>query len=452
MRIAPVQIARRAPRRRLRRGGILLETILALAIIAIASAGAMTAIQERSRSMLTNVTGSQFATVTEAAERYLLDNYTQVHADLRAAAGPISIAPDELVAAGYLPTGWADAGPMRDNPYGHAYRIWVRRVIDSSYTNAPDTTAQPVPADNELVVGFDALVVSQGTETPDPQETAKAAVAAGKTAGYVHPDRHPGVARGLFGGWQVPVADFRPTGASNDPVHLAGLLPISSETACSRAFYRMEVPGCDDPATPEHEPTLGIELPTIFANSIDDTGQFDPDEAIGLRVDHQARVGGRVRVDGLAVVNSYLETTTPPVNLVGGSYDVQPPTLGNAYLFNVAGSGTFVLPEYVSVETTAGVVETMNSLTVVVQVDGAGVDENDIAFATCTNGSFDTTGAYNCAASSTSPSLLRWNFGTAQPPRNCTSDGDVMIYQFLRHKTDGTPGAWLGNLVWRSCA
>ena len=413
----------RSPRRRT--GMTLLETVLALAVSAVAISIAAFATQERTDDIKAQIAGAQFSVVQEAAQAYIEDEYASIKSSLSGST-PYLIdsngnqkSTDELTARGYLPTGWSGSD---GNPYGHDYQIWVK----DSAPSAPNS-------------GFEALLVTIGSEEVETTNIATAALSVGGNAGFVNYDLDGGgtdTITGLYGGWSANISDYKPSAAGSDPIHLAYTMSASPETSCGEQLYRVDVPGCRNSNVVEN-------VTAVFANdkvwndtngnSIIDAGELstDPDKAIGIDVKNNVFIGGDTRVDGLMVVNSYLEQTPPQESCNGGNANVPSANEGNVFSYSVSGGCNFRLPNYVAISGAAGVTDTVNSLTIVVELNG-GVSDTAIDFSTQDSATLD------------------WGFGDGpNEPENCTGGGQKMIYQFLRFSAESE---WLSQMVWQECA
>lgn len=404
-----------------RRGLTLLETILSLAVGAVAVAIAVYAMQERTRDIKAQIAGAQFTVVQKAAAAYLEDNFAAVDASI-GGAGKLLIddngnqeSTDELIDRGYLPQGWGT--DVNGNPYAHDYQIWVKKP-----------SADP---------GFEALLVTTGDRDIPTTQIATAALSIGGDAGFVNHDlgTDPDTITGLYGSWSASVSNFRPSGSGSANVHIAYAMAFSPDTACGEQLYRVDVPGCKHSNVVENV-TAVFDNDQVWTdsngNGIVDPGEktTDPDKAIGLEVKNNAFIGGDARIDGLLVVNSYLEQTKPQ-ETCSGNLSVPNVTQGNVFHYKVTGSCQFQLPQYVLISDATGIADTVNSLTLVVEV-GGGVAEDEITFSTADSATID------------------WGFGDGtDEPDNCATNGEQMIYQFLRFSQGGT---WLSQLVWQECS
>lgn len=421
-------LGKRPLNRRARRGLTLLESILALTIAAATMASASYSIQKSASDTKARIAGEQFAVISKAAEDYLTDNYTRIHNQIRLNGSPYLLdtdgdgeSIDELVGGEYLAPSWRTGSIT--NPYDHSYEVWV---VDD--------------APGDLNVGFEAVVVALGGQDTNGRQNARAAKAAGKTAGFVDPNPDLGDTdrlNGLYGGWSIDIPTFRPSASSGGDVHIGSLLHLAVETACGKGFYRREKPGCTDSST--------AEVPVIFSNNLDASGSVNPDEAIGLYVENRAVLGDTgdgdqdgIRIDGNLVVNSYLELT-PEQETISGVKQIPPATDANVFFYRLSSNSTIRLPDYVApdVSGTGGTysVDTANSLTVVVELTSSiNNDEAGLDFDAAGGGSID------------------WGFDDGNDdPDNCTPSGgtDTMIFQFVRFSYSTE---WTGQLVWQSCS
>jgi hypothetical protein len=335
---------------------------------------------------------------------------------------------DDLIAQGYLPVGWGDEG-TDSSPYGHDYQVWARTSVG--------------PA-------FEALVVTVGDRQVETTETATAALAVGRNAGFVDHLQSSDTVLGLYGAWSTDIPSFRPSAAGAGDVHLAYALAVSPETACGEQLYRVDVPGCEDSNVVE-------DVTAVFANTqvLDDlngNGQRDPGEtyvpgepgcfdddpltpcsALGIEVKNNVFIGGTTRIDGLMVVNSYLERT-PAIEQVSGNVNVDDVSVGNVFHYELRGSTTFRLPDYFDAADSDAVdgLSTVNSLTIVTR-NGTSLSSSDSAVQFLSSDGAE----------------IDWGFDKGvNDPDHCTANGEEMIYQFLRFSDESK---WLAQLVWQEC-
>jgi prepilin-type N-terminal cleavage/methylation domain-containing protein len=176
MPISPLHTSKRARER----GFTLLETIVALGIIASATIG-MNMIAERySSDTKVTIAASQTRTFGEAAKAYIKDNYAAIQA-VATATAPAMVDVPTLIASGHLTTGF-----MAQNAYRQSLCALVLE-----------------PSANRL----QAMVVAEGgTAIDDLSLGSLAAIVGGSGGGTYSSDAT--VIRGAVGGWAIPVATF----------------------------------------------------------------------------------------------------------------------------------------------------------------------------------------------------------------------------------------------------
>lgn len=208
-------MARLAPHSR---GFTLVETLGALALAAVVSVGAASMIQSSLEDTRAQHVGRHQATVVEASERYLRENYAALLA--ATAAAPVAVPIGTLTAL--LPEGFQST-----NAYGQTPCLRVR---------------QPGPG------RLDALVIAEGGESIPTKNLAYVAAHAGPGGGQINADA-PNVAQGVFGSWRVDVSTYgaapcgaAPAGAPSNRLASA-IFYDGPATTGTDYLYRGEVPG-----------------------------------------------------------------------------------------------------------------------------------------------------------------------------------------------------------------
>lgn len=216
---------RRRPRisRGSRRGLTLLEVLLAVGVAALIAAGAAYALNERTADLKAKAAADQLTVVTQAAEAYIKNNWMTVQGQVPTAGSKALIDIATLITNGYLP-----ASSFSETPYAHHYEIWVRGITGG---------------------GFQAMVVTIGTEDPGRTRLPQIALQTRANTGFViqapYDNNDPDKILGAFGGWTASVGNFRPSGSSG-LVWLASLLSVQEDITGSDFLYRGQIPGRPD--------------------------------------------------------------------------------------------------------------------------------------------------------------------------------------------------------------
>lgn len=228
------RLSRRRPARGLssmgsRRGLTLLEVLLAVGVAALIAAGAAYSLNERTADLKAKAAADQLTVVAQAAEAYIKNRWTFVKSKVPNAGDKAVITVADLIAGGYLPS-----ASFNETPYAHHYEIWVRGI-----TNTGDVSKN----------GFQAMVVTIGTEDPGRTRLPQIALQTRANTGFVIQDPYdnanPDRILGAFGGWTANVPDFRPSGASG-LVWLASLLSVQEDITGNDFLYRGQIPGRPD--------------------------------------------------------------------------------------------------------------------------------------------------------------------------------------------------------------
>lgn len=154
----------------------------------------------------------QMKLVTDAAGRYIKDNYAAVSA-LATPTAPALITLDMLRNTGYLPASFAD-----QNAYGQSYNVLA---------------LEPTP--NKL----QTLVVTRNGDPIKELYMIDIAKQIGAQGGYIS-TLDASVATGSFGGWSTSLA---PYGGSTGSGHLASALFFEDGALVNDYLYRNAVPG-----------------------------------------------------------------------------------------------------------------------------------------------------------------------------------------------------------------
>ncbi|RBB97365.1 shufflon system plasmid conjugative transfer pilus tip adhesin PilV [Pseudomonas sp. MWU12-2115] len=165
-----------------------------------------------SNRQMNTSSAQQMKLVTEAAGRYIKDNYAAVSA-LATPTTPALITLDMLRNTGYLPAGFAD-----QNAFGQSYNVLA---------------IEPTP--NKL----QSLVVTRNGDPINELSMIDIAKQIGAQGGYIS-TLNASVATGSFGGWSTSLA---PYGGSTGSGHLASALFFEDGALVNDYLYRNAVPG-----------------------------------------------------------------------------------------------------------------------------------------------------------------------------------------------------------------
>lgn len=228
----------------------------------------------------TAATSTQMQVFDKAATQYVADNGATI-AESATSTSPVTITATQLVAGGYLPTGYANV-----NPFGQS---WQAQVLQ--------------PSSGQL----ETLVTSTGgVAISDTKQLAQIAAQTGAQGGFVPYANQAGDsfntsnAYGTYGAWSVPLTSFSNPGSG----HLASLLAFTDVTANTQYLYRVQVP--NHPELNAMQTDLGMTDTGGTAHNINGantvnavTGQFSGQiGAVGLSPsDFPTGWGGGLRTD-----------------------------------------------------------------------------------------------------------------------------------------------------------
>ena len=194
---------------KLNRGFISIELMIALVVIAIATAGGISVLMSYLDGLNEQHAAQQQQQVAKAAEKYLKDNFSTVLASAGATA-PAVITVPMLRNTRYLPAGFSDT-----NIFGQQYQVRARK-----------------PAANQL----ETLIVTTGAGSPGDVDPADRP-AHGRSGGYIS-KANTGIAQGAA--WQVALSNF---GSDPGAGHLATALFFQDGAIANEYLYRNSVPG-----------------------------------------------------------------------------------------------------------------------------------------------------------------------------------------------------------------
>jgi len=208
-------------------GVTLIELIVAITIMSAMAVGINALINQSTEDTRASVTALHLKTVGDAANEYIKDNYAAVTA-VATATAPALIRVSDLIAGGYLTTGYAVANPRNQNT--------CVLVLE--------------PAANNLT----ALAITEGGDTIDDLTLGQIAATIGGAGGGIYSTATTTV-RGAMGGYSLAVGNFanannltqKCDGTAGTPALAAGhpaiALWFADGNAVSAALYRDAVPG-----------------------------------------------------------------------------------------------------------------------------------------------------------------------------------------------------------------
>ncbi|HHK5074435.1 TPA: shufflon system plasmid conjugative transfer pilus tip adhesin PilV [Pseudomonas aeruginosa] len=191
-------------------GFISIELMIALVVIAIATAGGISVLMSYLDGLDEQHAAQQQLQVAKAAEKYLKDNFSTVLASAGATA-PAVITVPMLHNTRYLPAGFRDT-----NIYGQQYQVLARK-----------------PAANQL----ETLIVTTGGQVASELSIRRIAQLMGATGGYIS-KTNTSIAQGAA--WLVALSNF---GSAPGAGHLATALFFQDGAIANEYLYRNAVPG-----------------------------------------------------------------------------------------------------------------------------------------------------------------------------------------------------------------
>ncbi|QTP13359.1 shufflon system plasmid conjugative transfer pilus tip adhesin PilV [Serratia symbiotica] len=198
--------------KKLHEGFTLLEIIMGLAILAIASTSVMMYQQSQAEDDLNSVTAQYQSILTKASQKYISDNYDAVLA-VATATTPAVITVPMLKTTKYLPASFGNVGPR-----GQTYQLYAIE-----------------PSSNKL----ESILVSSGGPTISDKNLVQIANKAGATAGYVLSSA-PGTVKGVYGSWSTALSNYK---IGNNAGHLASALFFTDGQVDNDYLYRSAVSG-----------------------------------------------------------------------------------------------------------------------------------------------------------------------------------------------------------------
>lgn len=189
-----------------------LEVMICLIIGTLATVAAIPMYQNYNEKQLRLVAAQQMEYVSDAAAKYIKDNYASV-VSVATSTSPATISVTMLRNTGYLPASFSD-----QNTYGQTYTV---RALE--------------PTPNKL----ETLVVTQSGETIAEMSLLEISRLIGARGGYISKSSSS-MATGTMGGWQVSLASY---GVSPGAGHLATALFFDDGSVVNDYLYRNAVPG-----------------------------------------------------------------------------------------------------------------------------------------------------------------------------------------------------------------
>lgn len=208
-------------------GVTLIELIVAITIMSAMAVGINSLINQSTEDTRASVTALHLKTVGDAANEYIKDNYAAVTA-VATATAPALIRVSDLIAGGYLTTGYAVANPRKQNT--------CVLVLE--------------PTANNLT----ALAITEGGDTIDDLTLGQIAATIGGAGAGIYSTATTTI-RGAMGGYSLAVGNFanannltqKCDGTAGTPTLAAGhpaiALWFADGNAVSAALYRDAVPG-----------------------------------------------------------------------------------------------------------------------------------------------------------------------------------------------------------------
>lgn len=223
--VAPAPFLPRPVQRQI--GLTLLEMLISLGILGAVVVGLATMIESAADDTKASVTALHTRTVGNAADAYIKDNYAAI-TTVASAASPALIRVADLIAQGYLPSGYSGL-----NPRGQSTCVLVLE-----------------PSPNKLM----GLLITEGGDTIDDLTLGQVAGMVGGSGAGVY-SASPGIISGAMGSFGFPFGAFgnpnqlgqRCDGTAGSPVaaagHLAMALWYSDAAQGASTLYRDAVPG-----------------------------------------------------------------------------------------------------------------------------------------------------------------------------------------------------------------
>lgn len=241
--------------KRVSRGFISIEVLITLVVVIAGMTLGLQWLQSDSDQKINQAAAEHAKQITDAANRFIKDNYSTVVA----AAAPLATYTPATIST-YLPSNFNTT-----SPYGQTYSIRVYQ-----------------PSANKL----ETMIVTTGGETIAETSLRKIAQLMGAAGGYVS-SSNTAVAQGAYGGWQINFANY---GATPGAGKLAMALFFQDESLVSDYLYRNAVPG--------HPELNQMNTPlNMRAQATENTSD-------ALCVVGDTSTYGRIAVDGIGAVLS----------------------------------------------------------------------------------------------------------------------------------------------------
>lgn len=243
------------------KGVTLLEMLVALSIMAAIAAGVTALIDQSAKDTKAAVTATHVRAVGEAANKYIRDNYSGLTGSATATT-PALIRISDLIAGGYLTTGFSTTNPRRQST--------CVLVLE--------------PTSNNLV----SLLVTEGGDTIDDLTLGQIASMVGGAGGGVYSTDTTKV-RGAMGGYSLAIGNFANAnhlGQKCDGTggtisfakgHPMMALWFADGAAVSATLYRNSVPGNPSLNTMNTPILMGASTVQTAGNACTSTGAIGRD-------------------------------------------------------------------------------------------------------------------------------------------------------------------------------
>lgn len=259
------------------RGLTLIETALALGIMALVVASLSMMMAENADQIRARAAADKITEVHEAAKGYIKANYPALLA--AAAAGPVTIPSGRATAGGPIPSGPAGLPSLQGGGYLNSTYVDTNGYGQRHYVVVRKLSGTPS--------GLEAMVSTEGGRAIPDGQLGRIANFVGAAGGYV--PENPVVAAdagqvvGSYGGWRTPVSGWGSTAAPASG-HLQATFAFDDGTLLADYLYRKDV------GIPEaNRMSTHIDMD---GNNLDNAGDVNSQT---VHVANDATVGGNVR-------------------------------------------------------------------------------------------------------------------------------------------------------------
>lgn len=238
-----------------RTGSLLLESVLAIAVIAVVAMGAARAMNGWAEDTRDTVLAGQMKGLHAAVTSYSEADAAWILANLPS-GGVVQVPWSRVTASGFLDPAFSGT---------------------TAYDQTPQLFARRVGSSNEVQL----LLLTTGGEALSDQRAAKVASLIGDRGGFVpygtpsSPTTPPDLVQGSYGGWSVSESSFSSAGAAFVPGQVATLGHLSGDEVLADYLYRVEVVG--RPAANQMQTDL-----SLGGNEITDADRVGVTTAIDL--------------------------------------------------------------------------------------------------------------------------------------------------------------------------